>query len=129
MHVSLPISSKTTLMGADNTALFNQPVSTSNFSLSINTDNKDEADTLFQSLSEDGEIKLPMNETFWGSYYGIVTDKFGINWKISFESEFGTCENGSRRQPETTEQNKTIADVFFHGTAFYFFTNELFLSS
>jgi len=75
------------LMGADNTALFNQPVSTSNFSLSINTDNKDEADTLFQSLSEGGEIKLPMNETFWGSYYGIVTDKFGINWKISFGSD------------------------------------------
>lgn len=87
MHVSLPISSKTTLMGADSTALFNQPVSTSNFSLSISTDNKEEAERLFQSLSEDGEIKLPMNETFWGSYYGIVTDKFGINWKISFEME------------------------------------------
>jgi len=85
MHVSLPISNETTLMGADNAELFNHAVSTTNFSLSINTDNQEEADRLFQGLSEGGKIKLPMNETFWGSYYGIVTDKFGINWKISFE--------------------------------------------
>ena len=26
-----------------------------------------------------------MSETFWGSYYGLVTDKFGINWKITFD--------------------------------------------
>lgn len=86
MHVSLPISSETTLMGSDNTELFKQAVSTNNFSLAISTDKKEEADRLFQNLSVDGKVKLPMNETFWGSYYGIVTDKFGINWKISFEA-------------------------------------------
>jgi len=85
MHVSLPISNETTLMGSDNTELFKQAVSTNNFSLAIGTDKKEEADRLFQILSVDGKVKLPMNETFWGSYYGIVTDKFGINWKISFE--------------------------------------------
>jgi len=85
MHVSLPISAETTLMGSDNTALFEQGISTNRFSLALNTSKKEEADRLFRSLSVDGEIKLPMNETFWGSYYGIVTDKFGITWKISFE--------------------------------------------
>ncbi|MEJ5091953.1 hypothetical protein D3C87_1519950 [compost metagenome] len=85
MHVSLPISRETTLMGSDNAELFQQAVSTNNFSLAISTDKKEEADRLFQNLSVDGKIKLAMNETFWGSYYGIVTDKFGINWKISFE--------------------------------------------
>ena len=85
MHVSLPISAETTLMGSDNAALFKQGVGTNNFSLALNTSKKEEADRLFQDLSVGGEIKLPMNETFWGSYYGIVTDKFGINWKISFE--------------------------------------------
>ena len=85
MHVSLPISNETILMGSDNAELFQQGVSTTNFSLSVNTDEKEEADRLFQDLAEDGEVKLPMNVTFWGSYYGIVTDKFGINWKVSFE--------------------------------------------
>ena len=85
MHVSLPISNQITLMGADNTEAYKGNISINNFSLSITSDNKKEADKLFQKLSEGGKIKLAMNETFWGSYYGIVNDKFGINWKISFE--------------------------------------------
>lgn len=85
MHVSLPISRETTLMGADSAQLFRQGIAAAHFSLSINTDRKEEADRLFAGLAEGGQIKLPMNETFWGSYYGILTDKFGINWKVSFE--------------------------------------------
>lgn len=72
-------------MGSDNAELFKQTVSTNNFLLAISTDKKEEANKLFQNLSVDGKVKLPMNKTFWGSYYGIVTNKFGINWKISSE--------------------------------------------
>lgn len=86
MHVSLPISNQITLMGADNTEVHKGNISNNNFSLSITSDSKKEADKLFQKLSEGGKIKLAMNETFWGSYYGIVNDKFGVNWKISFET-------------------------------------------
>jgi PhnB protein len=85
MHVSLPISTETTLMGSDNTELYKQPVAHNNFSLYINTDNRDEADRLFNELSMGGQIKVPMTETFWGSYYGIFKDKFGIYWKISVD--------------------------------------------
>lgn len=86
MHVSLPVSNQITLMGADNTEVHKGNISNNNFSLSITSDSKKEADKLFQKLSEGGKIKLAMNETFWGSYYGIVNDKFGVNWKISFET-------------------------------------------
>lgn len=85
MHASLPISKNMVLMGSDNTEAYKETFSNSKFSLSITTDKKEEADKLFQKLSKDGVIKLAMNSTFWGSYYGIVTDKFGINWKISFD--------------------------------------------
>ncbi|NJO25578.1 MAG: VOC family protein [Bacteroidia bacterium] len=85
MHVSLPINTETTLMGSDMTGLYKQPVSTNNFALYINTDTKKEADRLFNELSIEGQIKMPMTETFWGSYYGYVTDKFGISWKITFD--------------------------------------------
>lgn len=85
MHASLPISKEMTLMGSDNTEAYKETTSNNKFSLSITTDKKEEADKLFQKLAKGGEIKLAMNGTFWGSYYGIVTDKFGINWKISFE--------------------------------------------
>lgn len=86
LHISLPISKETTLMGSDNVEAHKEVISYSNFSLSINTDEKEEADNLFEKLSKGGKIRLPMNETFWGSYYGVVSDKFGINWKISFEA-------------------------------------------
>ncbi|WP_432264591.1 VOC family protein [Autumnicola lenta] len=53
----------------------------------MGTDSKEEADKLFNSLSHEGEIELPISEQFWGSYYGICLDKFGVNWKISVSSD------------------------------------------
>ena len=88
MHVSLRISTETILMGCDTIEAYGQPiVQGNNFSLAITTDSRKKADQLFQGLSVEGQIKMPMNLTFWGSYYGICVDKFGINWKITFESE------------------------------------------
>lgn len=85
MHIGLPISNETILMGAD---IIDVNIRESNaakyFSLYVSTDSIEEADRLFNSLSKEGKIKLPISEQFWGSYYGICVDKFGINWKISF---------------------------------------------
>ncbi|HYF68214.1 MAG TPA: VOC family protein [Ohtaekwangia sp.] len=87
MHITLPISTETILMGSDNTEAYEESIAYSNFSLIIHTDSKAEADRLFTELSEKGQIKVPMNLTFWESYYGICVDKFGINWKITSESK------------------------------------------
>lgn len=73
-------------MGCDLTEVYKQPVSGNNFALYLNTDSKEEADRLFHELSDEGQTKMPMTQTFWGSYYGILTDKFGIDWKITFDS-------------------------------------------
>ena len=56
-----------------------------NFSVSVNTDSQQEADRLFDMLSENGKITMPMNKTFWGSYFGMFTDQFGIQWMITFD--------------------------------------------
>jgi PhnB protein len=87
MHVTLPISAETSLMGSDNIKAYEESIAYSNFSLLIHTDSKEEADRLFNELSESGQIKVPMNLTFWGAYYGICIDKFGITWKITSESQ------------------------------------------
>jgi PhnB protein len=85
MHISLPISQETMLMGSDTggelAASFAQG---NNFSLSINTDSKESADRLFNGLSSGGQVTMSMNKTFWGDYFGMFTDKFGINWMVSF---------------------------------------------
>ncbi|MBK9333632.1 MAG: VOC family protein [Ignavibacteria bacterium] len=88
MHISLPVSKETTIMGSDSSEAFGQNiVAGNNFSISINTDSKEEADRFFSGLSEGGEITMPMNNTFWGAYFGMFTDKFGINWMINVDQK------------------------------------------
>ncbi|WP_341226660.1 VOC family protein [uncultured Arcticibacterium sp.] len=82
MHVALPISKETVLLGADIIEP-NKKETKNNFSLFLSTDNREEADRLFRALSKGGKITLPLSDQFWGSYYGICLDRFGINWKIS----------------------------------------------
>ena len=87
MHVSLPISKETILMGCDSTDAFAQGIiSGNNISLSIDTDSEEEANRLFKKLPVGGQIKMPMSQTFWGAYFGVLTDRFGINWLINCES-------------------------------------------
>jgi len=86
MHVSLPISKESVLMGSDTggewVTNFKQG---NNFSVSINTDSKDEADRIFNALSKNGKVIMAMNKTFWDSYFGNFTDQFGIQWMVSFD--------------------------------------------
>ncbi|HTN18087.1 MAG TPA: VOC family protein [Chitinophagaceae bacterium] len=85
MHISLPVSKETTLMGSDTggewSAGFKQG---NNFSISVTAQSKEEADRLFNGLSEGGQVTMPMNKTFWGDYFGMCTDQFGISWMMSF---------------------------------------------
>lgn len=90
MHISLSISESTVLMGSDTGGEWaEKTIIGNNFSLSINTDSKDEADRLFNELSAGGQTTMPMGQTFWGSYFGMFTDKFDINWMISFDAKTG----------------------------------------
>jgi PhnB protein len=85
MHISLPISKETALMGSDSSEEFGQAtVAGNNFSISINAMSEQEADRLYVALSEGGKQTMPMSKTFWGSYFGMLTDRFGIHWMISF---------------------------------------------
>jgi len=85
MHISLPISKETSIMGSDTggewAPHFTQG---NNFSISINAESKDEADRLFNGLAEGGKITIPLSHAFWGDYFGMLEDKFGINWMMSF---------------------------------------------
>lgn len=86
MHIALPISKETCLMGSDSTGEWTSNlIRGNNFSISINTDRISEANKFFEGLSSGGKVTLPMRETFWGSYFGMFTDKFGINWMINHD--------------------------------------------
>ena len=85
MHVSYPIGSSV-LMGSDVPSTFGAPHKPgNNFSLSISASSREESDDLFAKLSDDGSVNMPMQDMFWGSYFGSCTDKFGIGWQINCE--------------------------------------------
>jgi PhnB protein len=84
MHVSLPIGAST-LMGSDTGGAWAPAfVQGNNFSVSVTVDSKAEADKIFNALEKGGKITMPLASTFWGDYFGMLIDKFGINWMISF---------------------------------------------
>jgi len=88
MHISLPISKETILMGSDASPAFGPPcVAGTNFSISIAADSEEEARNLFAGLAAEGQVYMPLEKTFWGALFGMFTDKFGINWMVNYDYE------------------------------------------
>jgi PhnB protein len=57
-----------------------------NFAISVNCDSNEEVDKLFSALGENGKVMLPAQDMFWGAYFGMLTDQFGINWMFNHET-------------------------------------------
>ena len=86
MHVALPISEETILMGSDGGDMVPGGfVPGNNFALSVNTASREEAEKIFNGLSQGGKVTMPLNETFWGAYFGMWEDKFGIQWMVNYD--------------------------------------------
>jgi PhnB protein len=56
-------------------------------SLSVNMDSEEEQTKLFEKLSEGGKIHMPLDDTFWGARFGMLEDKFGVNWMVNVSKE------------------------------------------
>ncbi len=88
MHVALPILGGHLLMGSDAPESMGHKVNQgNNVHISLHPDSRSEADKLFAKLSEGGVIEMPMQDMFWGDYFGSLTDKFGIKWMIIYSAK------------------------------------------
>lgn len=84
MHVALPINEQALIMGSDGGDEWSPKMTTgNNVSLSIAVDTTAEAERIFEALSEDGRITMPLDISFWGEFFGMCTDKYNINWMVS----------------------------------------------
>ena len=82
MHISLPLGSSV-LMGSDIVQGFGPPTKFgNNFSVSLVADSREDADRIFDALSDGGTVTMPMQDMFWGSYFGSFEDRYGVNWMI-----------------------------------------------
>jgi PhnB protein len=86
MHIALPVGNGTMLMATDSLESLGQTlIQGNNHYFMLSCDSKEEADMLFQKLSVNGKIEMPLQDTFWGDYYGSLTDEFGIQWMLDYE--------------------------------------------
>lgn len=85
MHVALPIGKTSILMGTDVVSGMEQVKPGTNMSISISTDSEAEADQLFNGLAVGGNVQMPLQKMFWNAYYGMLTDKFGIQWMVNYD--------------------------------------------
>jgi PhnB protein len=57
-----------------------------NMYIALSPDSREEAERLFNGLSAGGKIEMPLQDMFWGSYFGSFTDKFGVQWMVDYGS-------------------------------------------
>ena len=87
MHIALPIG-ESSLMANDVPEILGRTNENENRSkIVISAATKEEADKLFNGLSEGGQIEMPVSDSPWGSYFGMLRDKYGIEWMVDFDSD------------------------------------------
>lgn len=84
MHIELPILGGHVLMGTDAPESMGFAVRPgNNVYINLEPDTRAEADRLFVALSSGGKVELPMQEMFWGAYFGSCVDRFNVQWMIN----------------------------------------------
>ena len=88
MHIAFPINDGNILMATDAIGEHaDDAVFGNNISLSVSADSKEEADKLFNGLANGGDITMPIADSFWGAYFGMCKDKFGIQWMVNCDNK------------------------------------------
>ncbi len=85
IHVSLVLDNGLTIMATDFLQSMEQKlVPGNNFHICIHTESEKETDRLFQGLAAGGKVDMPLNKTFFTAYFGMCTDKFCVQWMLSY---------------------------------------------
>jgi PhnB protein len=88
MHVGLRLPGGQMIMASDTMEGMGPPhVVGTNSSISLHPSSREEADRIFQALGKGGEITMPMQDQFWGDYYGMLTDRFGVQWMVNHNAQ------------------------------------------
>jgi PhnB protein len=85
MHSRLQVGDTTIFMS--DTFDPSKLVQGNNISLSIDISDAEQLESLFNKMSAGGQVKMPLNDTFWGARFGMFIDKFGIHWMMNWEKK------------------------------------------
>lgn len=88
MHVELPILAGHVLMGTDATESMGfKLVAGNNLHINLETDTREQTERLFQALAAGGSVQMPLQDMFWGAYFGSLRDRFGVQWMLNCASK------------------------------------------
>ncbi len=87
MHVALPILGGHVLMGTDSPESMGPLTKGNTVSINLEPDTRKDADRLYAALAAGGKKEMPLQEMFWGAYWGMVEDRFGVRWMVNCESK------------------------------------------
>jgi len=88
MHIALPFGNGNMIMGTDTLDSMGQQLNKgNNVSLCITPDSKEQGEQYFRGLAQGGQVVMPYEKSFWGAYFGMVNDKFGIQWMINYDEK------------------------------------------
>lgn len=85
MLIALPIGRENVLMANDVPSILGTVNEQENRSkILVSVESKEEADAIFTGLSAGGQVEAPIGEGSWGTYFGMIRDKYGIEWMVEF---------------------------------------------
>jgi PhnB protein len=88
MHIALPIGKNSALLGSDVLEVMGRVTENDNRNtIFINAESREEADKLFNGLSEGGNVEMPMADGPFGAYFGMFADKFGVQWMMNYSEK------------------------------------------
>ena len=85
MHVALPILGGTQIMGTDMLESMGHSLKIgNNTTINLEPNSREETERLYNALSEDATESMPLQDMFWGAYWGVCLDRFGIRWMFNY---------------------------------------------
>ena len=88
MHIALPIGNNVLMANDVPESMGSTNENENRSKISISAESKEEADKLFNGLSAGGQIEMPIENSPWGSYFGMFRDKYGIEWMVDFDPKY-----------------------------------------
>lgn len=85
MHITLqtPLG---TIMGNDHLDFMGEYKAGNNFSMSVHPERVEDAKKIFDDLSQGGNIVMPIEKVFWGAYFGMLVDRYGVKWVVNYQA-------------------------------------------
>lgn len=84
MHITLKTAIGLTIQGSDRPEAFGAVNKGDAFFINLTVDSEDDAKRIYEGLSKDGNIFMPLEKTFWATLFAMFADKYGVQWMINY---------------------------------------------